>query len=60
MKRKCSLCGEYKEESEFRYMNKQKRFNAYCKECEKWYHRHYVRKEKGKSYESNKGRKSAL
>ena len=26
-------------------MNKQKRFNAYCKECEKWYHRHYVRKE---------------
>lgn len=44
MKRKCSLCGEYKEEKEFRYMNKQKRFNAYCKECEKWYHRHYVRK----------------
>ena len=31
MKRKCSLCGEYKEEIEFRYMNKQRRFNAYCK-----------------------------
>lgn len=45
MKRKCSLCGEYKEEeTEFRYMKKLGRYNAYCKECEKWYHRHYVRK----------------
>lgn len=35
MKRKCSMCGEYKEETEFRYMKHLGRYNAYCKECEK-------------------------
>lgn len=35
MVRKCSMCGEVKEEPEFRYMKKQDRCNCYCKHCEK-------------------------
>lgn len=40
------MCGEYKTVEQFRYMKHLKRYNAYCKACEKWYLRHYVRKEK--------------
>lgn len=35
MMRKCSMCGEYKEESScYRYMNHLGRYNAYCRKCE--------------------------
>ena len=43
MKRKCSMCGEYKDTTQFRYMNTLKRYNCYCKECEKWYMKQYGR-----------------
>lgn len=43
MKRKCSMCGSYKEEKEFRYMKKQDRYNCYCKDCEKLYNKEYQR-----------------
>ena len=43
MIKKCSMCGEYKEELEYRFMNKQSRYNAYCKECERFYQKHYKR-----------------
>ncbi len=46
MTRKCSMCGEYKDVCEFRFMKHLNRYNSYCKECERWYHKHYVRKEK--------------
>ena len=49
MKRKCSMCGEYKEESKFRFMKHQNRYNCYCKDCERWYHRYYVRKDRIKN-----------
>lgn len=42
--RKCSMCGEYKETTRFRFMIQQNRHNAYCKDCERWYQRHYKRK----------------
>ena len=41
--RMCSMCREVKPESEFRYMHKQKRYNAYCKKCERWYNKLYQR-----------------
>lgn len=43
MKRKCSMCGSYKEQTEFRYMKKQDRYNCYCKDCEKLYNKEYQR-----------------
>lgn len=43
MKRKCSMCGECKEETEYRFMNKQNRYYAYCKSCEKLYNKEYQR-----------------
>lgn len=43
MKRKCSMCGAYKEETEFRYMKNQDRYNCYCKDCEKLYNKEYQR-----------------
>lgn len=46
MKRKCSMCGEYKDIAQFRFLNKQNRHIAYCRDCERWYQRHYVRKPK--------------
>lgn len=45
-KKKCSMCGEYKPIEQFRFMKHQNRNNCYCKQCEKWYQRHYVRKQK--------------
>ncbi len=40
------MCGEHKdEEKSFRFMKHLNRFNCYCKDCEKWYHKHYIRKE---------------
>lgn len=41
MKRKCSMCGEYKNVINFRFMAKQNRYNAYCKDCERWYQHNY-------------------
>ena len=56
MKRKCSMCGKYAEESEFRYMAKQKRYNCYCKDCERLYNKEYMRiyRERLKTKERNK------
>ncbi|EFR39715.1 hypothetical protein HMPREF9406_2598 [Clostridium sp. HGF2] len=41
--RKCSMCGEYKPESNFRFTKTQNRYNAYCKQCERWYNANYKR-----------------
>lgn len=46
MKRKCSMCGEYKPLVNFRFMKHLNRYQCYCKDCERWYHKHYVKKEK--------------
>lgn len=43
MKRKCSMCGEVKEETNFRFLHKQNRYIAYCKKCEKLYNKDYMR-----------------
>ena len=44
MLRKCSVCGDYKEESkEFRFMKHLNRYNAYCKDCNRWYNTMYKR-----------------
>ena len=43
MIRKCSMCGSYKDETEYRFMNKQNRYNAYCKSCERLYNKEYMR-----------------
>lgn len=41
--RKCSMCGSYKKEKEFRYMKKQDRYNYYCRDCERLYNKEYQR-----------------
>ena len=41
--RKCSLCGEIKPEDAFRFMKHQNRHNAYCKKCESWYNKLYMK-----------------
>lgn len=43
MKRKCTMCGSYKEQENFRYMKKQDRYNCYCKDCERLYNKEYQR-----------------
>lgn len=42
-KRKCSMCGEYKPIDNFRFMKSQSRYNSYCRDCERWYQKHYQR-----------------
>lgn len=42
-KRKCSMCGESKPIDSFRFMKSQNRYNSYCKDCERWYQKHYQR-----------------
>lgn len=37
------MCGEAKEETEYRYMKKAKKYNSYCKACEKLYIKEYMR-----------------
>ena len=41
--RMCSICRTQKEEAEFRMMKKRNRRNSYCKDCERWYMRNYMR-----------------
>ncbi len=53
MVRKCSMCGEVKEESEFRYMKKQDRCNCYCKHCERLYNKEYQRGYRERKKEEN-------
>ena len=49
MLRKCSMCGDYKEESkEFRFMKHLNRYNAYCKDCNRWYNTIYKRVERAR------------
>lgn len=43
MIRKCSMCGGYKEETEYRFMKKRGFYNSYCKACEKLYNKEYQR-----------------
>lgn len=43
MSLKCSMCGEVKAETEFRFMHHKNRHNSYCKDCERWYNRLYMR-----------------
>lgn len=46
MKRKCSWCGEYKEETEFYYDAKNKKYRTHCRKCERDYQQTYVRANK--------------
>lgn len=55
MKRKCGMCGECKDVTQFRYMKTLKKYNSYCGECEKWYMKQYGRIR----YEREKARKQA-
>lgn len=43
MMRMCSVCHTPKGETEFRLMKKRNRRNSYCKDCERWYMRNYMR-----------------
>lgn len=47
IKRKCSMCGEYKKVNEFKMINTKYRknghYNAYCKNCQKLYMKEYMR-----------------
>lgn len=44
MERMCSMCGDVKkEETDFRFMQKQNRYNCYCKACERLYIKEYMR-----------------
>lgn len=49
MKRKCSRCHECKDESQFRFMAKQNRYNSYCRNCERIYSREYKAYKRGKA-----------
>lgn len=42
------MCGEYKDVSQYRFMKHLNRYCAYCKDCERWYNKHYVRKKNEK------------
>lgn len=57
IKRKCAMCGEYKEEKEFRYMKKQNRYNCYCKNCERLYNKEYQRIYRERKKEVKNGNK---
>lgn len=35
------MCHECKDESKFRFMTKQNRYNSYCRNCERIYSREY-------------------
>lgn len=37
----CSMCHICKPITEYRFLNKQNRYIAYCKKCEKIYDHHY-------------------
>lgn len=47
--RKCSICRETKDEEEFRLSKKRRNGkiytyrNSYCRECDRWYMRGYMR-----------------
>lgn len=47
LKRKCAMCGEYKNIQEFKMKNKRYRksgtYNAYCNNCQKLYIKEYMR-----------------
>ena len=43
MKRKCSMCGEYKEEAEFPFKKRKGKLYCYCKNCQRLYTKEYMR-----------------
>lgn len=47
IRRKCAMCGEYKNISEFKMKNKRYRksgtYNAYCNSCQRLYMKEYMR-----------------
>lgn len=43
MKIMCGMCREVKEESEFYYCKKLKRYNNYCRNCYRLYQKEYKR-----------------
>ena len=43
MKRMCSMCGKPKEEEDFRKPDARGKKYHYCKECQRFYMRHYMR-----------------
>lgn len=53
MKRMCSMCGQPKEEEDFRKPNARGKKYCYCKECQRFYMKHYMRiyRERRKNHE---------
>ena len=54
MKKMCAICRKIKPETEFRLMKRKKGGaqlyrNSYCRDCEKWYMRNYMRQRREKS-----------
>lgn len=43
------MCHECKDESQFRFMPKQNRYNSYCRNCERIYSREYKAYKRGKA-----------
>ena len=64
-KKMCSICRQTKPEKEFRLMKRKKgdsRFyrNSYCRDCEKWYMRMYMRQRREKSAHNEAATSGAL
>ena len=53
MEKMCAICRKIKPEAEFRLMKRKKEDsriyrNSYCRDCEKWYMRNYMRQRREK------------
>ena len=57
MEKMCAICRKIKPEAEFRLMKRKKEDsriyrNSYCRDCEKWYMRNYMRQRREKNERS--------
>lgn len=62
MKRMCSMCGQTKEEEDFRKPNAKGKKYCYCKDCQRFYMKHYMRiyRERRKNHEERNRRSESL
>ena len=64
MEKMCAICRKIKPETEFRLMKRKKDSrlyrNSYCKDCEKWYMRNYMRQRREKSAHNEASTSGAL
>lgn len=64
MEKMCAICRKIKPETEFRLMKRKKDSrlyrNSYCKDCEKWYMRNYMRQRCEKSARNEAATSRAL